>query len=70
LLRAAEAAYLRHRLCCLRHLRAGNAATAWQEAWSCHRLGPGAESHRLMALCQLLREHWPEALDEAANVAE
>jgi len=69
LLRAAEGAYERHRLCCLQHLHAGNPERALQEARSCHRLGPGAETHRLIALCQLLRENWPEALDEAGNVA-
>jgi len=69
LLRAAEGAFQRHRLCCLHHLRAGNPKMALQAAWFCHRLRPGAQSHRLMALCQLLRENWPEALDEAGNVA-
>jgi len=69
LLRAAEGAYERHRLGCLQHLRAGNPEQALEEARSCHRLRPGAESHRLIALCQLLRENWPEALDEAGTVA-
>jgi len=69
LLLAAEAAFERHRIGCLRHLRAGHPEMALQDARFCHRLRPGALSHRLMALCHLLRENWSEALDEAGIVA-
>jgi hypothetical protein len=70
LLRSAERAYERHRLRCLKRLSGGDSAMALAEARLCDRLRPGAESNRLMALCQLLRENWPEALDLAGRVAQ
>ena len=44
------------------HLDAGDLEAALQHARSCHELRPGPESHRLLAVCQLLRGDWPEAL--------
>jgi len=53
----------------LQDLKSGDPERALHEACCCHRLRPGDESHRLMALCQLLTENWHEALVEAGNVA-
>jgi hypothetical protein len=61
LLRDALAAYERHRRSSLRDLDAGHLEDALSHARRCHELRPGPESHRLLAVCQLLRGDWPEA---------
>jgi ribosomal protein L40E len=65
LLRAALEAYEDHRRAGLAALEAGRLEAAQQHARRCHELRPGPESHRLMAVCQLLRGDWPGALAEA-----
>jgi hypothetical protein len=65
LLREALEAYQRHRRSSLRHLHAGSLETALRHARKCHELRPSNESQRLMAVCQLLRGDWLEALELA-----
>ncbi len=66
--------YERHRRSTLLDLDAGRFDTALRHARRCHELRPGPESHRLMAVCQLLRGDWADALQIArggdADVAE
>ncbi len=64
LLRAALGAYERHRRAGLLDLDAGRLDAALRHARRCHELRPGPESHRLLAVCQLLRGDWAEALAE------
>jgi hypothetical protein len=68
LLRAALEAYQRHRLDTLAALDAGRLEAALRHARRCHELRPGPESHRLLAVCQLLRGDWPAALAEGLRV--
>ena len=49
-------------------LDAGRRDAALQHARRCHELRPGPESHRLLAVCQLLRGDWEEALELAKRV--
>ncbi len=70
LLRSALEAYERHRRSSLLDLGAGRLETALRHARRCHELSPGPESHRLLAVCQLLRGDWFEALDFARSVEE
>jgi hypothetical protein len=65
LLRAAEEAYWRHRRECLGALENGRIEVALAHARKSHELFPHAESHRLMAVCELMSERWQEALREA-----
>ena len=68
LLRVALDAYERHRRSGLRDLDAGRLETALRHARRCHELWPGPESHRLMAVCQLLRGDWLDAMAWARGV--
>src|SRR5262245_10328025 len=70
LLRAALDAYDRHRRSGLHALDAGHLEAALWHARRCHQLRPGPESHRLMAVCQLLRGDWLDALDLARDLEE
>src|SRR5271163_157760 len=70
LLRAAAGAYEQHRRRCLEHLIGGTPDRALREALCCHSLGPGGESQRLMALCQLARENWADAWEAARGIPE
>ena len=70
LLGDAIAAYDRHRRSSLLDLDAGRLDTALRHARRCHALRPGPESHRLMAVCQLLRGDWGDALQIARAVEE
>jgi ribosomal protein L40E len=65
LLRSALEAYEEHRGDSLSALVAGRLEAAMQHARRCHELRPGSESHRLLAVCHLLRGDWPEALEHA-----
>jgi hypothetical protein len=65
LLRAALEAYERHRRECLLDLDAGRLPSALVHARRCHELRPGPATRRLMAVCQLLRGDWPQALELA-----
>jgi hypothetical protein len=65
MLRAALEAYERHWRAALLELNAGRLEAALHHARHCHELQPGPESHRLMAVCQLLRGDWSEALELA-----
>ena len=67
LLRAALEAYEGHCRDGLAALHAGRLGDALHHARRCHELRPGPESHRLLAVCQLLRGDWPEALLEAGR---
>ena len=62
LLRAAEIAYWRHRRDCLHALDNGQYEIARSHARKSHELFPHADSHRLLAVCELLSERWLEAL--------
>jgi hypothetical protein len=62
LLRLAIEAYERHRRESLHFLAAGQPELAVSHARRCHELEPGADSSRLLAVCQLLRGDWLEAL--------
>jgi hypothetical protein len=70
LLRRAAEAYDQHRQEALRLLNAGIADLALDHARSCHRLNPGAESDRLLALCYLVQEDWGSAIERARAVVE
>ncbi len=70
LYRSALESYDRHRRSCLVDLDAGRLEPALRHARRCHELEPGPESKRLLALCQLLRGDWFEAVDHARRVAE
>jgi hypothetical protein len=70
LLRAAEQTYERSRQLCLHHLHAGRPDTALPAAINCHSLRPGPETYRLLALCHLLEENWPEALEGGRRAQE
>jgi hypothetical protein len=54
--------YERHRRSGLLDLDAGRLDTALRHARRCHQLRPGPESRRLLAVCQLLRGDWVDAL--------
>lgn len=69
LLRAAEQAYQRHRRQCLDGLARGQIEIALHHASRTHRLKPSIESSRLLAVCNLLSERWPQAL-QLARAAE
>src|SRR5262245_10534546 len=62
LLRAALEAHEEHRRAALLALDAGRLDMALHHARRCHELRPGPESHRLLAVCRLLRGDWAEAL--------
>jgi hypothetical protein len=62
LLRAALEAYERHRRWTWQHLNAGWLETAMWHARKCHGLRPGPESHQLLAVCQLLRGDFLDAV--------
>jgi hypothetical protein len=51
-------------------LRAGGVERALRHAQSCHLLDPGAESNRLMAICYLIQENWPAAVESARAALE
>jgi hypothetical protein len=70
LLYAAEETFEQYRQICLSNLHAGRTEQALDAAKTCHRLRPGPDTHRLMALCHLLEENWPDALDEWRRVEE
>ena len=70
LLRTALEAYEHHRRFSLLDLGAGRLETALRHARRCHELSPGPESHRLLAVCQLLRGDWFEAVEFARGVDE
>ncbi len=70
LVRSALEAYERHRRSSLLDLGAGRLDTALRHARRCHELWPSPESHRLLAVCQLLRGDWFEALEFARSVDE
>ena len=70
LLRVALEAYQWHRRSSLLDLTAGRLETALRHARRCHELDPGPESHRLLAVCQLLRGDWFEAVEFARCVDE
>jgi hypothetical protein len=65
MLRAALETYERHWRGALLDLDAGRTDAALHHARRCHELRPGPESHRLMAVCQLLRGDWAGALEMA-----
>ena len=68
LLREALAAYERHRRSSLRDLHAGRLESARGHARRCQELRPGPESQRLLAVCQLLRGDWLDAVALARAV--
>ena len=68
LLRAALDFYEQNRRLCLQSIRAGDPQTALLHASSCHRLEPGSESRRLLALSHLIAENWQSALDQAESI--
>ena len=68
LLHAALASYEQHWHAALVHLNSGRPDAALHHARLCHQLRPGQETHRLMAVCQLLRGDWEEALELARRV--
>jgi hypothetical protein len=68
LLHEALAAYQRHRRSSLSALNSGRLASAIRHARRCQELRPGPESYRLLAVCQLLRGDWPDAVDQALAV--
>jgi hypothetical protein len=70
LLREALEAYEQHRRSTLRDLEAGHLESALRHARRCEELQPGPESQRLLAVCQLLRGDWHEAIDCARAVEE
>lgn len=63
LLRAALAAYERNWRSALAALDEERYDEAAAHARRCLELRPGAESRRLLAVCQLLRGDWTEAVD-------
>jgi hypothetical protein len=70
LLCEALAAYERHRRSSLRALNAGRLESARWHARRCQELRPGPESQRLLAVCQLLRGDWLDAVDLAHAIDE
>src|SRR3954453_11811043 len=70
LLRVALDAYERNCRSSLQELDTGFLETALRHAARCHELWPGPESHRLMAVCQLLRGDCLQAIDLARAVEE
>src|SRR3954451_21132732 len=70
LLHVALEAYERHRRSSLRDLDTGRLETALRHARRCHELRPGPESQRLLAVCQLLRGDWLDAIDLGRAAAE
>ncbi len=62
--------YDRHRRSCLLDLDVGDIDPALRHARRCHELRPGPESRRLMAVCQLLRGDWGDAVEIARSVGE
>jgi tetratricopeptide (TPR) repeat protein len=72
LLRSALRVYEVHRRRGLQALDAGRLEEALQHARRCHELRPDRDSHRLLAVCHLLRGEWAEALElaSAANRSE
>ena len=68
LLRSALEAYQWHRRASLLDLGAGRFETALRHARRCRELSPSPESHRLLAVCQLLRGDWFEAVEFARCV--
>jgi hypothetical protein len=62
--------YERHRRSSLLDLDAGRLDAALRHARRCHELRPGPESHRLIAVCQLLRGDWGDAVEIARGVDE
>jgi hypothetical protein len=70
LLRVAFEAYERHRRSSLEHLNIGHLEAALQHARKCQELWPGPEAHQLMAVCQLLRGDWLDAIALAWGAAE
>ncbi len=67
LLRSALQNYAAHRRRGLLALGAGRLDEALRHARRCHELRPGPDSHRLLALCQLLRGEWHQALELASG---
>ena len=70
LVRSALEAYQQHRRSSLLDLGAGRLDTALRHARRCHELWPSPESHRLLAVCQLLRGDWYDAVEYARRVEE
>jgi hypothetical protein len=70
LLREALTSYEQHRRSTLRALDAGRLESALRHARRCQELRPSPASHRLLAVCQLLRGDWLEAIDRARAVEE
>jgi tetratricopeptide (TPR) repeat protein len=68
LLRSALEAYELHRRGGLLALDAGRLDEALHHAQRCYELRPGPDSHQLLAICQLLRGEYAQAL-EFANAA-
>jgi hypothetical protein len=69
LLVAALETYEEHRRAALADLDAGRVDAALRHARRCHELRPGPDSHRLLAVCRLLRGDWPEAMAEGLAAA-
>lgn len=69
LLRAALEAYEAHRRLGLRALDAGRLDDALRHARRCHELRPGADSRQLLAVCQVVRGEYAEALELARETA-
>jgi hypothetical protein len=67
LLRSALRAYDAHRRRGLLALAAGRLDEALRHARRCHELRPGPDSHRLLAVCQLLRGEYGQALELAGT---
>jgi hypothetical protein len=63
LLRSALQVYETHRRRSLLALNAGRLDEALQHARRCHELRPDRDTHRLLAVCQLLRGEWAKALE-------
>ena len=70
LFRDALESYERHRRSGLLELQAGRLESALRDARRCHELRPGPESLRLLAVCQLLRGDWLDAVQLARHVNE
>jgi hypothetical protein len=70
LLRSAIEAYERHHSASLHYLGIRQPEEALRHARRCHELRPGPDARRLMAVCQLLRGDWPDAVDLAQAVEE
>jgi tetratricopeptide (TPR) repeat protein len=66
LLRSALQVYEAHRRRGLLALAAGRLDEALQHARRCHELRPGPDTHRLLAVCQLLRGEYARALELAS----